>query len=282
MPKIKPLRAALGATVEGLDLSNGMDETTRAVLRQGLLDYHVLVFPKAFLSNDEHKLLALVFGEIEPHVLPDEDKREAFHVDGHPEILMLDSEYVEKNPTNRWHTDATFREAPPMGSLLSMQTAAASGGDTMWANTRRAYETLSEPIRQLVNGLTATHGFPPLTQATHHPVVAVHPGTGKPNLYVDAGWTREIDGLSPGESEHLLELLRAHMVQPEFTMRWSWSDGDAAIWDNRCTMHYALRDYGSDPRLIHRITIAGDKPRGLAHVANADASNSRPLRSVKS
>ena len=257
--QVEALRASLGATVEGLDLSQGIDPDSAAELRAALLEHQVLIFPGLGLDDERQLALAGVFGEPELHRLEDEDNRDFDSVEGHPEILVLDD--PAKNPANFWHSDATFRQQPPLGALLSVRACPPRGGDTLWASTRNAHEELSEPVRRMISGLSAVHGHPPSTSSAVHPVVRRHPETGRPSVFVNRGWTTRIEGLSRHESQAILGMLFDHCERPEFSMRWSWSEGDAALWDNRCTLHYALRDYGSNYRRVHRIALAGDRPR---------------------
>ncbi len=252
---VTPLPAALGAAVTGLELSRPLDEPTVAVLRQAWRDYLVLLFPALHLSNDQHLALAAVFGTaVASTSRGDDDYRglRTLAAEGYPQILVLDN---ENNNADVWHTDVTFSPKPPIGSLLSMQEAPPTGGDTLWLNQYRAYETLSTPIRQAIEPLSATHGRPPMTATASHPLVATHPGSGRRCLYVNRGWTARINELSAIESRNLLNLLCEHAERPEHTVRWSWTAGDAALWDNRCTQHYAIRDYGDAYRRLHRVTI---------------------------
>lgn len=260
--KITPLRAALGATVEGLDaqlLVDGGDENTERSqvalgLRQALLDHKVLFFARQHLTTDQQIALGSLFGRLEATTDSGADHRKQLTVEGHPEVLVLDS-IEHPMRADSWHTDVTFTETPPMGAVLSMQVSAPSGGDTMWANTELAHAELSPAIKRACEGLTAVHGRPGLTDQAVHPVVRPHPETGRPVLFVNRGWTSRIEAMSHIESSRFLNLLFDHMERPEYTVRWSWSEGDAALWDNRCTMHYALWDYGTEHRRIHRVTI---------------------------
>ncbi|WP_419919572.1 TauD/TfdA dioxygenase family protein [Candidatus Poriferisocius sp.] len=251
--RVKALPAALGATVEGLD-ANRLDENTVAELREAFWAHKVLFFPGIHLSDEQHVALGSIFGDLSAVSNDDTDHRRHETVDDEGKILVLDSS-DQHSRANFWHTDVTFARNPPLGSLLSMKVSPPSGGDTMWANTQAAYEGLSSPIKATVENLTACHGRAGLTDFTDHPVVTIHPDTGKRVLFVNRGWTSRLNGLSNLESSHLLKLLCDHMEQPEYTVRWRWSTGDAALWDNRCTMHYALNDYGNDHRRIHRVTI---------------------------
>ena len=224
----------------------------------------MLFFPRIHLTDDQHVALGSLFGDLEAVSNDDTDHRYHHTVDDEGKILVLDSSN-EYSRANFWHTDVTFARQPPLGSLLSMKESPPSGGDTMWVNTQAAYEGLSDPIKAAIDGITARHGRAGLTEFTDHPAVTIHPETGNRILFVNRGWTSSLNGMSHLESRGLLTLLCDHMERPEYTVRWRWSDGDAALWDNRCTMHYAIDDYGADHRRIHRVTIYD--PSGAGPVA---------------
>jgi len=282
---VAPLSGTIGAEIRGLDLRSPLDPDTLASVRQALLDYKVIFFPAAHLNPDEHKQFAAQFGEItvaHPVIPGLEDHREVFEIDYTKARAMVGStgsEYNENQPEN-WHTDVTFMETPPLGSILNAIVIPAAGGDTLWADTQAAYEGLSEPFRTFVDGLSAYHdgsrSFGKVLRAvgqgewdgeaftelrpTEHPVVRTHPETGRRNLFVNPGFTTRIKGVSARESEALLQFLYRHMTTPEYVVRYRWEEGDLGFWDNRTTMHYAIHDYGSAHRVIQRVTIRGDKP----------------------
>jgi hypothetical protein len=183
-----------------------------------------------------------VFGDLAATSQKDDDYRtqRAFGPNG--EILVLDG---AEQRANAWHTDFTFTERSPAGALLSMQSCPARGGDTLWANHYAAHEALSAPVKELLDGLTGTHGRPGMTGMSSHPMVATHPETGRKAVFVNRGWTSRIDGLSVIESQSILQMLHEHSEKPEFTVRWSWTPGDAALWDNRCTQRFP---WGKDAR----------------------------------
>lgn len=255
---ITPLRACLGAVVEGLDLDD-LSAEVESDLTEAWHQHMVLFFPQTNLTPAQQMRLAAVFGpKLAATTEEGNDYRGAPSLadEGFPEILLLDTSLGHKpKTTNVWHTDVTFSASPPIGSLFVMERASDHGGDTMWSNQRAAYEGLSEPIRTLIDGLTAVHGRPPITGVSAHPMVQTHPATDAKHLFVNRGWTNSIKALSTNESTHLLNLLFAQAERPEYQVRWTWRSGDAALWDNRCTMHYAVDDYGSSPRRARRVTI---------------------------
>ena len=281
---IAPLSGSIGAEIRGLDLHQTLDPETVAAVRQALLDYKVIFFPGAHLSPEEHKSFAALFGEptVAHPVIPGlDDHKEVFEIDyTKARTMYAERKGEEYGDRERWHTDVTFVERPPLGSILNAIVIPPAGGDTLWADTQAAYEDLSQPIRQLVDRLTAVHdgnrNFSTLLKqfgqgewdgetftelkSVEHPVVRTHPETGRKNLFVNPGFTRSIKGLTPKESDALLSFLYEHMTTPEYIVRYRWEEGDLGFWDNRTTMHYAIGDYGDAHRVIQRVTIKGDKP----------------------
>ena len=275
--EISPLAGSLGAEIRGVDLGAPIDDDTFAAIHRAYLEHHVVFFPKQSLDPAEHVAFGRRFGELTPAhpILPP--------LEGHPEVLVLDSSQGGK--ANEWHTDVTFVERPPAGSILHAQVVPEHGGDTQWANLEKAHDGLSEPLRRLCTGLVAIHDAREVFGSyqdrnvardedwrrkalempqVEHPVVRIHPETGRRCLFVNPGFTRSIKGFSRRESDGLLQLLFEHSVQPEYVVRWRWSSGDVVMWDNRCTMHYAIDDYGTAPRRVHRVTIRGERPVGPA------------------
>jgi taurine dioxygenase len=250
---VRRVGGALGAVVTGLSLRD-LDDAGFARVQDLLHEHLVLFFPDQHLSPDEHRAFAVRFGEPEIHpFIPKLD-------DDHPEIVVLRAErgFV----ADVWHTDVTFDASPPICSVLQAMEMPAAGGDTMWSNQQLAYERLSDPMKELLQGLTAIHtaanyGHP--ERQAEHPVVRRHPVTGRPSLFVNQQFTRRIPQLSRDESEALLALLFAHSTQPHLGCRYAWQVGTVAVWDNRCTQHCAVNDYDDD-RTITRVTILGDHP----------------------
>jgi taurine dioxygenase len=252
---VQPVAGALGAEVRGIDLAEPLSDAARAAIRAALLEHLVLFFPEQDLSPESHRRFAARWGEMEIHPY-------LRQVEGFPEVVELaaDRGYV----ADEWHTDVTFSAHPPIMSILNMVTTPRVGGDTMWSNQYKVYAALSAPMRDLVDGLTAIHtarnyGHP--ENRAEHPVVRVHPETGRRSLYVNRQFTERFAQLSHDESRNLLEFLCGFSTQPRFTVRYRWTAGTIAIWDNRCTQHFVLNDF-EGPRVIQRVTILGDAPTG--------------------
>ena len=285
--------------VFGAELTNGRlldDAYDPEVFVQLLADHRLVVLRDQNLTHAEQVAFAQSIGEPTPAhpVVPG-------HPD-HPEILVLDAAQGGRNAM--WHTDVTFMPSPPAASILVADAVPATGGDTMWADTRSAYEALVAPLRTLVDGLDAVHRITPLAYwgepfdsalgrddaqqllddsrkvpPVVHPVVRVHPVTGRPNLFVNPGFTSHIVGMSRVESDGLLQMLYAHMTQPAFVLRHRWRVGDVVIWDNRATMHYAVDDYGTTERRMRRVTIRGAVARGPAGTESAVVAD--PLLAIR-
>lgn len=272
---ITPLGPAIGALVEGLDLTHPLAEREHAALERALLAHHVLFFENQPVTPPQQRDLAARFGALHIHpVYPQHPEV--------PEIILLDTSNDNPPDNDNWHTDVTFIETPPLGAILSAQLLPPSGGDTLWASGIAAYEALSEPLRRLLDPLHAEHDFlqsfpawrfartpaervrweaardrhPPVV----HPVIRTHPASGRRGLFVNEGFTSRIVELTKAESDALLALLRTHLAKPEFTVRWRWKRHDLAFWDNRLTQHYATADYLPHRRVMHRATILGDRP----------------------
>ncbi len=271
---VRPLSPVIGAEIGGVDISRPLDPATVATIREALNTHHVVFFRDQELSDTQQEAFGCQFGELtEGHpVLPP--------VDGHPMVLAIDS---REDRASWWHTDVTFLQTPPFGSILSMITCPEVGGDTSWASLQDAYDRLAPPVRTMCDELIAIH-FDPWFAAdvdarggfdwngVHHdkllpalhPVVRTHPENGRRGLFVNPQFTKSIFGLSDNESTGILDMLYRHCQQPELTCRFRWEPGSVAFWDNRATLHYALDDYGDALRVGHRITIRGDVPYGPA------------------
>lgn len=252
---VRPLAAALGAEVRGVALADAGPAEIGAI--ESLLVRHkVLFFPDQHLGIDEHVALAERFGPLEAH-----PNLENTQLD-HPSIFELVAS--SGGIADEWHTDLTFLPSPSVMSVLNMVRCPETGGDTMWTNLELAYDDLSAPIQELCDGLTALHDALPHgrpEKATIHPVVRIHPVTGRKALYVNEHFTRRIVELSHPESEALLRLLTTWVTQPRFTVRYRWTEGTIAMWDNRCTQHFVVNDFAGE-RIIQRATVMGDHPVG--------------------
>jgi len=273
------LGPSFGAEVIGLDLRSVTDEQVTAI-RRALVDNKVLFFRGQDLDDRAQVDLGRRLGEVTTgHPVATSDEVEL------PEIYNIDSADPEFSFSDVWHTDVTFMEKPPLGSILRAVRLPSYGGDTSWVDSQLAYESLSAPVRALADQLTAVHDgnrewgaylrrrhhrgnlwdgkvvteLPPV----EHPVVRVHPESGRKGLFVNPGFTSHIVGVSDAESRAILDLLYAHLTKPEHTIRHRWRLGDVGIWDNRSTSHYADRDY-TEVRVMRRITLAGDRPVGPA------------------
>ncbi|AOA59887.1 taurine dioxygenase [Acinetobacter larvae] len=272
--QIEQLNANIGAIIHDIDLSQ-LHADSLTQIQQALLDYQVIFFRGQQLSAIAQAELARAFGSLHIHpIFPT--------VADVPEIIVLDSWQQDLRDNELWHTDVTFSQRPPLGCVLQAIKIPEHGGDTLWSSATAAFAALDQDLQQKLRGLTATHdirkSFPlerfaqnevereKLVQTfkrnppVHHPVVRSHPVTGEEILFISEGFTTQIDGLDPAESDELLTFLFAHSTAPRFHIRWQWHNGDVAIWDNRCTQHKALFDYGDAHRIMHRATINGDIP----------------------
>lgn len=273
---VRLLGPHIGAEVAGIDIPSATDAQI-AALRAELVDRKVLVLRGQFIDDAAHIRFARRLGDV---------------TFGHPvwdsgdvpdEIYSLDSQ--NDGFADEWHTDVTFMERPPAASILRPLVLPNVGGDTNWADGEAAYASLSEPLRRLADGLVAVHdgnrefgyylrhrrggegnawdGRQVKDLApVRHPVVRVHPESGRRTLFVNPGFTSHIEGVSDAESRGLLDAFYAHLTKPEHIVRHRWSRGDVVLWDNRSTAHYANRDY-TEHRVMHRVTLRGDVPVGV-------------------
>jgi taurine dioxygenase len=279
--RLEPLTPTLGADVSGVDLSKPLAEDEVAALREALLAHQVLVFRGQDLTAEQQIDFARCFGQIKlPPV--------ATQHGGPPEVNVLDQSEPRGEGADNWHADNTYTAAPPMGSILRAVQLPSVGGDTAFASMYAAYEALSAPMRELCDGLRAVHDvtrslskaiarghstldlhqtqkrLPPVV----HPVVIVHPETGRRALFVNVNSTERIVGMSTDESDALLRFLFQHVKRPEFQLRVRWHVGTVAFLDNRCTQHYAVPDY-AERRIMHRVAIEGERPQGVGAATRA-------------
>jgi taurine dioxygenase len=252
------LSGSLGAEVRGIRLT-AAGPAEAEMIRSLLLEHLVLFFPEQHLTPDEHIAFGRLFGKLEAHPnLSFSSER--------PEFFELRAAGGQGAVADEWHSDLTCQSEPSVIAVLHMVECPPVGGDTMWANMYKAYEQLSPPMKELCEGLTAlhdahAHGQPEKTAI--HPVVRVHPETGRRSLFVNEHFTRRIVELSHQESDVLLAFLTGWATRPQFTVRYHWTKGTVAMWDNRCTQHYVLNDFEGE-RVIQRVTVMGDQPAAAA------------------
>jgi taurine dioxygenase len=272
--EIRPIAGALGAEVNGIDLAGDLPAATVQAIRQALLDHLVIFFRDQVLPPDRFLALARGFGTpIEYPFLKG--------IDGYPEIITVSKLPEEKvNFGGVWHSDTTYLQEPPMATLLVAREVPDAGGDTLFASQYLAYDTLSDGMKQLLDGLKGVASSAKADSSrtredrirsdggadarklliAEHPVVRTHPETGRKALYVNRAHTVSFAGMTEEDSAPLLEFLFNHQIRPEFTCRFRWEADSLAIWDNRCAQHYAVNDYHGQRRVMHRITLAGDRP----------------------
>lgn len=272
--QVRKAGGALGAYVSGVTLGDSAGSSAaRAGLRAALLEHQVLFLRGQAASPEVFQAFARGFGQVEAHpAYPT--------VSGAPDVQILESTAERPSKIEVWHSDMTFRPTPPALTLLHGRVIPDYGGDTVWASAVAAFEALSEPMRRMLAELTAVHDFrhgfreslaepggaerladavaanPPV----RHPLVRTHPETGRRAIYVNALFTSHIEGLSRTESEAILQFLYRHVVTEEFTVRLHWEVDTVALWDNRATQHRPVNDFLPQHRLMHRVTIAGERP----------------------
>jgi taurine dioxygenase len=269
--EIRPLSGAIGAEILGIDLADPLDDATVSSIRQVWLKHLVVFFRDQNLSPERFLALARRFGRpVEYPFLKG--------LEGFPEVTpVVKLEHETTNFGGIWHTDTAYLEIPPMGTMLIAREVPPVGGDTMFANQYLAYETLSEGMRRLLDPLIGVNesakadatrtredrrdGEAKRRFVAEHPVVRTHPETGRRALYVNYGHTTRFAGMTQAESAPILAYLFEHQAKPELTCRFAWRPGSIAFWDNRCAQHNPINDYHGYRRVMHRITLAGDKPR---------------------
>src|SRR5215831_12087937 len=273
---VRPITPAIGAEIHGVRLSGDLPAATVTAIRDALLRHRVVFFRgQGQLDEAEQEAFARLLGPLVPHpTVPSLAGTEA--------VLNIDA---EKARANRWHTDVTFVPAFPLFSVLRGVVIPPVGGDTVWANTVAAYETLPPMLRGLADQLWALHSnvydygaiqpnatarraqryetvFKSTVYETEHPVVQVHPLTGERAITLGY-FVRRLLGVSSADSSHLFAMLQDHVTRLENMVRWRWQMGDVVIWDNRATQHKAIDDYGHEPRIVRRVTIDGPVSVGI-------------------
>ena len=251
---VRRLSGSLGAEIRGLRLREaGAPEAER--IGALLTEHLVLFFPEQGLSPDEHIAFGRLFGTLEAHPNLSFDA-------ARPEFFELRAFGGAGAVADEWHSDLTCQAQPSMIAILHMVKCPEFGGDTMWSNMYKAYDELSPPMREFCEGLSALHDAQPHgkpEQMAVHPVVRVHPVTGRKSLFVNEHFTRRIVELRHDESEVVLKYLTRWVQSPRFTVRYHWTAGTMAMWDNRCTQHHVLNDFEGE-RIIQRVTVMGDEP----------------------
>jgi taurine dioxygenase len=275
---INPISGALGAEISGVDLSRDLDDDAIGEIRRALVENLVIFFRDQKLTPDQHLAFGRRFGDLQIHDFVEGTAN-------NEEILEVrKEEYETKNFGGGWHTDVSYLERPSLGSVLYAHEVPAYGGDTMFSNQYLAYETLSDGMKALLGGMTAVHSArrsyglnarriadpekPSMTfrfsEAAHaeieHPVIRNHVESGRKALYVNGNFTVRFSEMTEEESNPLLNYLYQHAVRPEFTCRFRWEKGSIAFWDNRAVQHSAINDYHGQRRVMHRVTIEGERP----------------------
>ena len=268
--QIDPITSRIGAEIHGVDLSRPLDDNTFDVVRSAFLDYCVIFFRDQSLTHDSQKDFARRFGDLHIHpAIPGPE--------GHPEVMAI---HTDENSTyiagERWHSDVSCDEEPPLGSMLYLHTVPEVGGDTLFSNMYAAYDALSDRMKTYLEGLTALHDGEPQYRGRYadkgvddagktypranHPVVRTHPDTGRKCLFVNPIFTQRINGVPRTESDAILRMLNEHCASEDFQVRFRWRPGSVALWDNRCAQHLAIWDYFPQVRSGFRVTIKGDRP----------------------
>ncbi len=265
---IAPVSGSLGAEVRGINLASAT-KSDADLLLQLISEHLVLFFPDQHLTPDEHIAFGRLFGRLEGHPNLSLDAQR-------PEFFELHANSGQGAIADEWHSDLSCQAEPAIFSILHMKTCPPVGGDTQWANMYKAYDELSKPMQDLCEGLTALHDASPHGHPERmaiHPVIRRHPVTGKKSLYVNEHFTRRLVELSLEESDVLLAYLTRHACRDRFGLRYRWSEGTIAMWDNRCTQHHVLNDFEGE-RVIQRVTVMGDFPEA------AETSPYKPFEDI--
>jgi len=267
--EIRKLTPNIGAEILGVDLSKPLDDRQFQEVHDALMEHLVIFLHDQNLSVEQHKAFGGRFGKLDRHPSAPPLLAE------HPEIYVIKADETSTWVAGEeWHSDVSCDAEPPMGSILHLTTVPPDGGgDTMFANMYLAYETLSAPIKQMLDGMTAIHEGEHVYRGrdraddrsmtyprAEHPVFRTHPVTSKKCLFVNRLFTTRIVGLGETESAAMLEMLYRHIETPEFCVRFKWRPNSIAFWDNRCAQHRAVWDYYPNKRYGYRVTIRGDKP----------------------
>jgi len=279
---VRPVAGSLGAEISGIDLAAPPTNAAAAEIRRAFVEHLVLFFRDQALTPEQHLAFSGLFGRLVrmPYVK---------HMEDYPDIIAVLKEADERKIStfgNAWHSDFSFLAEPPLGSILYAREVPSHGGDTLFANMYEAYDALSDGMKRMLGGMRAMHagrpygtgGLPKVIKTSRsigierdnpeadkemaHPVVRRHPESGRKALFVNAIYTTRFEDMTEAESRPLLDFLFQHCQRPEFACRFRWAQGSLAVWDNRCTLHYAVNDYDGQRRLMHRTTVAGERPVG--------------------
>ena len=270
VPTIRPLTPVIGAEIHDVNLNEPLDEATFAAIRDALEVHQVIFFRDQDISVERQMELGARFGELVAH--PNDPGLE-----GHPEVMIIHADESSKRVAGeRWHTDVSCSEEPPMGSILRLFTVPETGGDTLFASMYAAYDALSEPMKEFLQGLTAIHDGAPYYRGVNallgrqdggrdypraeHPMIRTNPITGRKAIFVNELFTTGLVGLPQSESEAILGFLFRHVQRGDFQCRFRWQENSMAFWDNRWTQHLAIWDYWPETRTGYRVTIKGDRP----------------------
>ena len=274
--EVRRLGISLGAEIRGLDLTAPPRPEDEDFLQAALAEHELLILRDQPIDSEQLMTLGRRFGELSVHPFAPRDS-------GNPALIKFDNDAsTPPYGTDVWHSDETFRHDPPLATILCAKIVPAVGGDTLWASMTTAYAALSERIRRLIDGLEAVHDIVPFKRLfgesaadreklqayerqfppQRHPIVRVHPVTGRKVLFVNPQFTTSIVGMDDNDSRALLEILFRQATTPEFQYRLRWEPDTIAIWDNRSTQHYAVHDYYPQRRTMERVTIAGGPVEG--------------------
>lgn len=267
--EVRKLTPKIGAEIFGIDLARPLNNQTFQEIHDALMENQVIFFRDQEIDHDQHKDFGRRFGELHwhPAVKP--------QIPDHPELLVIHADERSKHVAGEeWHSDVSCDAEPPMGSILYLKEVPPDGGgDTLFASMYAAYDALSEPMKKMLEGLTAIHDGEHVYRGRYgyddsgrtyprseHPVVRTHPVTRRKGLFVNRGFTTRIKQLKRPESDAVLEMLYRHIETPEFHCRFPWRPNSIAFWDNRCAQHHAVWDYYPNRRHGYRVTIRGDRP----------------------
>ena len=269
---VQPLTPLIGAVIDGVSMADPVDDELFHQLNDALLEWKVIFFRGQDITSDQHTAFAAHWGQLEAHPFI---KRLVDQPDA-AEIVRLEKGPKNSGYENVWHSDVTWRECPSLGSVLRAIEVPELGGDTLWADMGAAYDGLTPAMKDYLDGKTAVHDWVPtfgrgMDEATRtelrvdfpeveHPVVRIHPETGRKTLYVNRAFTQRVVGLDRESSDELLQFLYSRASFPEYQCRFHWAPGDVAFWDNRSSQHYASSDYAPARRVMERITVTGDRP----------------------